>query len=468
MPKKRIVLCFDGTWNSPTGGETNVWHIHNALLRDETIQEVKYYKGVGARYIGVRGLIDRALGGMTGYGISSNIKIAYDFIVNKYTAGADIYLLGFSRGAHTARSLSGFLHLVGVIDDDKRDEYRSEYGTDLIEDAYIYYRLPVEESGNIITRTLQQGFFGANTRSTFKKGNRAFQFILDDAKHKGYRTATMEDGTGKDVNYESITIEFLGVWDTVGALGAPVPGLASVTAPWVSFHDTRLSPNVKKAYQALALHELRKHFIPVFWTEKREEQRQQTVEQAWFAGSHSNVGGGLEYRGLSNLSLQWMIEQARKAGLSCNPEASDIEKGGDVTEPVETSRTLPWQVFKPIMRDIPYPSEEEVQPDVRDYIYAHPSVRQRLERVTTSKERLHHIEPVFKKIDEASKQIRTRDECLDEIRKREAMQAKQKDMQKLIAIARSLNSPSFPVIHEEEDGSGVTIGPVRISKKQSI
>lgn len=438
MPK-RIVLCFDGTWNTPIRGETNVWRIYNALVRDQT-QHVEYYTGVG-----VRGWIDQALGGVTGWGISRTIKEAYDFVLKNYTSGADIYLFGFSRGAYTARSLSGFLHLVGVIDDDKRDDYRSEHGTDLIEDAYTYYRLPVKESRNIITRTLQQRFFGATTRSAFKVKEKTFQFVLDGAKHKGYKTT--KDGSEK--NYESITIEFLGVWDTVGALGAPVPGFVSLTAPWVSFHDTKLSPNVKKAYQALALHELRKHFAPVFWTEKRQEQHQQTVEQAWFAGSHSNVGGGLDHRGLSDLSLQWMIEQARTAGLTF--KSIDIQ--GDESEAVEISRTVPWRVFKPILRDIPHPSEH-MEPDIQDYIYAHPSVRQRLERVKTQ-ELLYHREPGFEKVDERSKDIPTRAERLDEIGKREATQ----EVNKMVSADSSSGV-------DLSSRTTVTIGPSRLKKRK--
>jgi hypothetical protein len=272
---KRLIVAFDGTWNRtesvarPSDLITNVVKIVRAIrpvARDGTVQSIEYVRGVGTG-----NLLDRAKGGLTGDGVSVNIEQAYHFIANNYQAGDGLYLFGFSRGAFTARSLSGFLRHVGILAKAQLHRFPA---------AYLAYR----------NRQLADM---AEVRASF--------------------------GQPESVDEVSVPVRFLGVWDTVGRLGT-IPGL---TEPDVRFHDTTLSPNVTAAYHALAVHEIRTDFPATLWTEKWPHQ---TVEQVWFPGSHSDVGGGLPDAGLSNVTLRWMADRAQRTGLAFDDGYLDADE----------------------------------------------------------------------------------------------------------------------------------------------
>ncbi len=118
-------------------------------------------------------------------------------------------------------------------------------------------------------------------------------------------------------SYEA-DIHFIGVWDTVGALG--IPGFdgrfrLANGLDW-QFHDVTLSYCVHFAYHALAAHEHRAEFAPTLWQLKKPDAAHpQTLEQVWFSGVHSDVGGGYVEAGLSDEALDWMVEKATDAGL---------------------------------------------------------------------------------------------------------------------------------------------------------
>jgi hypothetical protein len=122
-------------------------------------------------------------------------------------------------------------------------------------------------------------------------------------------------------------IYFIGVWDTVGALGIPtdLPGwewLSRRLHGWETlwgFHDTRLSSHVKYAYHALAIDETREAFKPTLWTQDPDAAGQ-TLEQVWFSGVHTEVGGGSNNSALSDISLLWMIEKGKACGLEFKPD----------------------------------------------------------------------------------------------------------------------------------------------------
>lgn len=271
---KNIGIFFDGTWNSPDqhdeNGEacpTNVVKLFEATLSvhpdSSTMQIVHYVRGVGT------GKLDRIMGGGFGYGISSNIKDGYKFLMSNYEPGDSIYIFGFSRGAYTARSLAGMIRNVGVL---KRDNFF------LVEEAYKVYK--------------------SRNKLYAPKGSEAERFRRDNA-------------------WGGETIKFLGVFDTVGALGAPF----GVVLGWVvnklfgcSFHDTQLSSIVENAYHALAKHEKRLPFVP---TRMRPNTRHNpsNFEEVWFDGVHSDVGGGYVETGLSDIALGWMAEKAQSKGL---------------------------------------------------------------------------------------------------------------------------------------------------------
>jgi uncharacterized protein (DUF2235 family) len=280
--KKRIITCSDGTWDKPGDAkkgkplDSNVCLVYQAILQhdDAGVQQVKMYDtGVGTGY----SLRDKLLGGATGLGIDRKIKDIYTFIVLNYSQGDEIYLFGFSRGAYTARSLAGLVRNCGIL----KPEYLQ-----LADRAYELYR-----DRNDYTRP-------------------------DSDLMQAFRA-----------NYcvEDITpVKFIGVWDTVGSLGIPLPWYKLYNSERYKFHDVTLSSTVENAYHALAVDERRKLFEPTLWEVSKKivdgSVIGQSMEQRWFPGVHCNIGGGYEDRGLSDQALIWIIEKARALGLAFDPE----------------------------------------------------------------------------------------------------------------------------------------------------
>jgi uncharacterized protein (DUF2235 family) len=270
MPK-RLVVCSDGTWNKPDQQQdgvlspTNVTKLALAVADQDAggnPQLMFYDKGVGTSWY------SKIIGGAFGAGLSKNIQDAYKFLVANYAPGDFLYLCGFSRGAYTVRSLAGLIRNSGLL----RREFAGK-----VEDAYQLYRR------------------------------------RDDKSHPTDTEATL---FRRSFAYE-MRIHFIGVWDTVGALGIPLEGpLRWINKAW-QFHDVKLSRSVDHAYHALAIDEKRKAFAPTLW-EKQPPlpgQPEQVLEQVWFAGAHSNVGGGYARHGLSDLALLWMMRKAEGCGL---------------------------------------------------------------------------------------------------------------------------------------------------------
>ncbi|MFT5136835.1 MAG: hypothetical protein ACI8XV_001872, partial [Arenicella sp.] len=139
-----------------------------------------------------------------------------------------------------------------------------------------------------------------------------------------------------------IDIHFVGVWDTVAALGFPkrtdrdgltlnilslvFNGLEKISNKlWPhSFYDFELSKNIKHAYQALAIDDERTAFWPLVWDEVKAGRTVDDVEQVWFSGMHSNVGGGYERQGMANVTLNWMMLRAKKHGLVFKPGIEEM------------------------------------------------------------------------------------------------------------------------------------------------
>jgi uncharacterized protein (DUF2235 family) len=281
---KRLVICCDGTWNSADqehDGEpcpTNVVRFAYRVAkkdRNGVSQIVFYDQGVGTG-----NTIDKVTGGAIGRGLEENIHDAYRFLFANYEEGDELFVLGFSRGAFTARSVVGMIRKCGVLDRTAARMYRG---------ALDLYR---------------------NEETPDQKGPTEFR-----EKYCLYKNRPIE-------------VKFVGVWDTVGALGIPLRGLRWLTnRDKYQFHDTELSGMVKNAYHALAIDEHRKPFEPAVW--QYQPKSGQHVEQVWFAGAHSDVGGGYERdkaKGwtkekplfepqLADISLAWMMEKAQERGL---------------------------------------------------------------------------------------------------------------------------------------------------------
>lgn len=303
--KKRLIVCCDGTWNWPDqkGNPTNVVKLTRAILptaADGTVQTVFYDTGVGT---GNR--LDRLAGGMFGVGLGENVKQAYASLALNHASDDEVYLFGFSRGAFTVRSLGGLLGLVGILDKRHMDKFRH---------AWDYYRTPPRQ------RTPRQ-------REEFLRR-------FGDAPPR------------------KIKIDFIGVWDTVGALGIPFGPLRLFGKRKFQFHNTNLGDNVVRAYQALAIDERRRVFTPAIW--KREagiEDRlraygieDQVIEQTWFAGAHSNVGGGYPDTGLSDVAFVWMARKAQACGLALDQAYVDQKQEGTRHLLVD-SRSFRWRLL---------------------------------------------------------------------------------------------------------------------------
>jgi uncharacterized protein (DUF2235 family) len=263
---KRIVVCCDGTWNRPDAkSPTNVVKLARAVAEHdgETRQVCCYHAGVGTKRF------ERVRGGGFGWGLSRNVRDCYRFVVENYDPGDELFLFGFSRGAYTARSTVGLIRNAGILRRENAERIR---------DAYDLYR---------------------------GRG---------DALHPRGAEATRFRGS---YSHDEIAVRFVGVWDTVGALGIPgVPKFLSGRL-W-AFHDTELSSKVELAYQALAIDERRRPFVPSLWHRKVDDAN--VLEQVWFAGVHSDVGGGYPDCSLADVSLSWMADKARAAGLALAPD----------------------------------------------------------------------------------------------------------------------------------------------------
>jgi uncharacterized protein (DUF2235 family) len=271
---KRLILCCDGTWNradqehNGTPCPTNVVKLaYRVAKRDpEGIpQVVMYDQGVGTGNV-----VDRITGGAFGAGLEANIFNAYRFLIANYEPGDEIFLFGFSRGAYTARSIAGLIRKCGVLD---------RPHVSLYAEALRLYR----------------------DRNQHPDDDAPVQFRAD---HSCNGRAT-------------IPIKCIGVWDTVGALGVPLRGLRGWTGRKHLFHDTELSGSVEFAFHALAIDERRTPFEPTLWYEKPKEN--QLVSQTWFPGVHSDIGGGYADSGLSDITLQWMMDNAALTGLAFDP-----------------------------------------------------------------------------------------------------------------------------------------------------
>lgn len=273
---KRLILCCDGTWNSAdqssngTPCPTNIVRIaYRIAKRKDDLRQIVYY----SQGVGTGNSLDRFTGGAFGSGVDDNIFDAYRFLVANYEPDDQLFLFGFSRGAFTARSIAGMIRKCGIL----KREFVERYM-----EATSMYRS--DESPNAEVPT-------------------------------GFRHNYSVNGD------QETPIHFIGVWDTVGSLGIPLSGLRNLTKRNHQFHDTELSGSVKNACHALAIDEQRSPFKPTLWQYKPKEG--QSVEQMWFPGVHSNVGGGYPDRSLADLSLEWMIKKAHDAGLAFDPSVAN-------------------------------------------------------------------------------------------------------------------------------------------------
>lgn len=308
---RAIVLFSDGTGNS-SGKlfKTNVWRMYEAVdlgpVGDGKRKQIAFYdNGVGTS--GFRPLA--MLGGVFGFGLRRNILEIYQYVCRNYrpangqVPGDAIYGFGFSRGAFTMRLVIALIASQGLVA--ARDEGELQRFS---RDAYRAFR------ADFLPRKLQWP-----TKAWRRLRARA---ILRWRKWRKYRQYSPATNLRPD-------IRFVGVWDTVAAYGGPLVEITRAIGNWfyaLSMPDYRLDPAVKCARHALAIDDARDAFHPLLWDEVHEKVlidrgkvAPDRLQQVWFTGMHADVGGGYPDESLSFVSLLWMLNEAKDAGLRCSP-----------------------------------------------------------------------------------------------------------------------------------------------------
>jgi uncharacterized protein (DUF2235 family) len=265
---KRIVICADGTWNRPEKDlkedfPTNVLRLARAIKpvgTGQVPQQVFYDWGLGSYH-------DNVVAGATGKGLHKNIMDDYRYIVQNYSPGDEIYLFGFSRGSYTIRALCGLINNCGII---KRPD------APLIQAAFSHYKKPGDS------------------------------YAPEGSESKKFRNKH---------SHGSREIKFVGVWDTVGAMGIPISFLGLFDDK-DEFYDTKIGKNVRIARHALAIDEHRSDFDPTIWV----PQENMDIQQVWFSGAHCDIGGSYKPDSddslSSDIALAWMIQEAGKSKLA--------------------------------------------------------------------------------------------------------------------------------------------------------
>jgi uncharacterized protein (DUF2235 family) len=302
--KKRLVYCFDGTWNRlDAKNPTNVLLTAESILplTQDAAQVIYYDEGVGT----ADSWVNYFKGGVLGEGLVQNLAEAYQNLIFNHTPGDEIYAFGFSRGAFSARSFAGLLSNCGILDRRHASQakkvielYRSRDGTDAYATKLMEFR-----------RDYCCDTWVSEQENSWRKKN-VDGYALDESRR--------------------VRVTYLGVWDTVGALG--IPGnlaLANKINSKHQFHDTELSSFVQSARHAIAIDEQRESFEPTLWTNlaklnesvgKTDDAVDAPYQQQWFPGVHSSVGGSADWRGLSDQALHWVWIGAMRMGLQFDTE----------------------------------------------------------------------------------------------------------------------------------------------------
>lgn len=365
MPKT-ILFLADGTWNGPGQDKnddgvpdpTNVFKLFGMLAgRDDlgtltlhgeqertlerdgrTVQVAKYLHGVGDS----RNWLVRILGGAFGAGVVARIARGHTFVSRHYEPGDRIVLVGFSRGAYTARALGGLIAAEGLLDRNQVD----------VEDKTESYRAAT----------------AAWQRYRDQRGNAAQRDMLHDVV-RDMPGFVQDDGVGDQLT-GPVPVHCVAVWDTVGALGIPLYDDRDERIDAFQFCDCSLSAGVRRGYHAVAIDELRADFTPTLWKPR------EGIIQVLFAGAHADVGGGYPSvdgeSDLSHVALEWMREQLATEGVVfADPAMPACYAGSHLGGSHQPWLKLPW---------LGAPTGER---DLRDWqakgLQLHPSVTARME-----------------------------------------------------------------------------------------
>lgn len=346
MASKQLIVLLDGTWNDADEGpyDTNIVRLReliNKSLSEQPLQagaeqfaSSRVYEASGRsddrqrlvfyeRGVGTGALRDQIFGGVFGHGLGDNVRRAYKFLCSRYAPDDEIFIFGFSRGAYTARSLVGLIGCSGLL--------QREFCTpELEERVWAYYRTPVNDRSPAV-------------------GDSFAEFVHDPARFH---------------------IACLGVFDTVGSLGVPMPVFRRKNPDIYSFHNVELGTITKVSLHALAIDEHREPFSATTWIKPMFKAflPNAHVEQVWFPGVHGSVGGGYvpedeRFRdgarraALDDIALDWMLRRVVHyfPDFPVDLSRADVWTSPDdswASAPQQESRTLLYWLFPYVDRSI--------------------------------------------------------------------------------------------------------------------
>lgn len=340
--KKRLVFCFDGTWNklaanTPTNVVLTAASIER-VTKDGTAQIIHYDEGVGT------GQREKWTGGIFGAGLDINLREAYRFLLFNYDPGDEIYVFGFSRGAFTARTFVGLLRYIGPL---------RRLHVDKIDEAIRLYR----QRGGADEASLDQLY---RFKNDFANG------VCTLADEDTWRCNNVDGYAAGSA--PALKVQFLGVWDTVAAMGVPAVFPAS---SWLNrghrYHDVIIDEFVEHFRHAVAIDEQRATFPATLadgldtLNQKRGfavDDEKAPYQERWFPGVHGSVGGGGDIRGLSDAALAWVLRGAMIAGLKLDTEhGTRIHKfATDSNAPLRNVTHFKKGMMDLLVRDRPGPS----------------------------------------------------------------------------------------------------------------
>lgn len=300
--RKRLALFLDGTWNK-VSDNTNVWRLRSLFPTQSTDgreQRAYYSTGLGTKFG------ERIRGGMFGRGIDTAITSAYEWLIENYEPDDDIFIFGFSRGSYTARSLSGFILKCGLL------QRGAPLGVNQLYNRYRTEHLPTirqliddHKDGPPDYIAKYSAMFSQSTQDRFREEAWMLKYV------------------------QAVPIRFIGVFDTVGALGVPFSLLRKLKGSAYPFLNTGLRQDNKYAFHALAIDEHRKDFRPTLWSNMgattAKPRPVERTEQRWFVGAHANVGGGCFTDPLAQIPLKWIERKAAALGLTFEDEIATEE-----------------------------------------------------------------------------------------------------------------------------------------------
>lgn len=339
---KNIIICSDGTGNSTVKARgTNVFKLYEAVDLHHSVQKqvAIYDDGVGTESLKPL----KILGGAFGFGLSRNVRQLYTSLARVYEPDDRIYVFGFSRGAFTVRSLAGLITSMGIV-----DRHQCESDAELrnrVKQAYREYRhknrAPFEIVLNLLFGWIWPLVGFVTGQSYGYEGVESF---------RGKYAIKDPDQPDKICN----AVRFIGVWDTVSAVGFPILGVANLVNTVFyrfKFPDYKLNPAVEQGCHALAIDDQRKTFHPLLWNQQSEQTDR--IEQVWFAGAHANVGGGYPKQGLSLVALDWMLRKADAAGVKfLDHDFSQYRQHQNVNDKLYDSRSGLGTYYRYSPRDI--------------------------------------------------------------------------------------------------------------------